>query len=81
MVVMPVGEDGEIGLFQVDAEPVGVVGEFSRLSGIEKDPPAGRLDIEAQSVLRGQAFIVRPVFDQYGYLHFGCRLFLSRIAI
>ena len=70
MVVVAVGEDGQVHLLEIDTQGLGVAGEGLGAARVQQDVVAPVLDIQGQAVFRGEAAVLRGgVFYQDGYLH------------
>lgn len=71
MVVVAVGEDGDIHRRQINAEHGSIVREKISLSHIKKDLMAGSFDVKAQAVFRRQIRPCSGVFQKNCDLHDG----------
>jgi hypothetical protein len=62
-------KDGKIDRREVDAELFSVVGEGAGLAGVEENFMAAGFDVQAQTVLAGQAFPAGGIFGENGDFH------------
>ena len=69
VVIVAVGKDGKIDRREVDAERFCVVGEGTGLAGVEEDFVVAGFDVQAQTVLAGQAFPAGGIFGKDGDFH------------
>lgn len=69
VIVVPVGHDGHVHKAQIYAQMHGVAGKGVRLSCVEENAVLFRFDVEAQTVLGGEAFVGRGVFQKRDDLH------------
>ena len=79
VVVVAVGEDGQVNLAQIDAQSLGVAGKRLGAACVQQDMVLPVLDVQGQAVLRGESAVLGGgVFYQNGYLH-GRRSFHSMV--
>ena len=64
MVIVAVGEDGQVHLLEVHAQNLGVLGKGLGAARVQQDVVVPILDVQGQAVFRGETAMLRGgVFD------------------
>ena len=69
VVIVTVGEDAQVYLGQINAQPDGIVGKGAGLTGIKEDIVFSCFDVQTQAMFGSQVFPERGVFNQDSYFH------------